>query len=91
MTPDLPVFGGEVFAAGFERVCAGGGVYDDGVFSVLRPFPHLHEGFVKSCLICRFVSLGREGHATTVTLCLIGDLQIDIGSLGDGEENCGKW
>ena len=86
LIPDDFVFGGEVVSAGFERVCAGGRIYNDGVFSMLRPFPHLHEGFVKRCLIRRFVSLGREGHAAAVTLGIGGNLQVDVCPLGDGEE-----
>ena len=57
LIPDGFVFGCEVIAAGFERVCAGGGVDDDGIFSMLRPVPHLCEGFVQGGLVCGFVSL----------------------------------
>ena len=58
LIPDFLVFGGKVITASFERLSAGGGVDDYGIFAMLRPVPHLHEGFMQGCLICGFVSLG---------------------------------
>lgn len=86
LIPDYLVLWGEVIATGFEGVRAGGGVYHDGIFSMFRPFPHLRESLVQGCLICGFISLGREWHATTMSGGVGGDVEVYVGALGDGEE-----
>ena len=67
LIPNNFVFRCKVITAGFEGVRAGGGVYHDGIFAMLRPVPHLHEGFMECCLICGFVSFRRERHSAAVT------------------------